>query len=117
MSLHSAIASDIYRRKAGILFASCVAMLVTNFPGWLTSPPPREKKKLAPRDFWSEYLRAIVRAIVDFPVPARPFSQKIHRSSSLSAQIYISRRSSTRVLGRQEGECCFAYELNDASIA
>jgi hypothetical protein len=48
-------------------------MLVKNLPAWLTSSPPLEKK-LAPRRSRSKYLRATVRAIVDFPVPAKPFS-------------------------------------------
>lgn len=105
------------RRRVGMLFVSCTAIVVQNLPAWPTSPPPREKKKLAPRRFFSKYVRATVRAIVDFPVPAKPFSQKMQRSSWLSAQSYIDSRRSTRVLGRQEGESCFAYELNDASIA
>jgi hypothetical protein len=92
-------------------------MLVTSLPAWPTSPPPREKKKLAPRRFWSRYLRATVRAIVDFPVPAKPFSQKIHRSSCPSAQLHISRRRSTRVSGRQVGSYCRWYVLNGASAA
>ena len=117
MSLCSVTESEMCRRRVGTLLASCTAILVTNFPACPTSPPPRAKKKLAPRRTCSEYSRAMVRAIVDFPVPAKPFSQKMHRSSCLSAQPYISRRSSTRVLGRHEGECCFAYELNGASTA
>jgi hypothetical protein len=52
-------------------------MLVKNLPAWLISPPPLEKKKLAPSDVSSKCLRAMVRAIVDFPVPAKPLSQKI----------------------------------------
>jgi hypothetical protein len=58
-----------------------------------------------------------VRAIVDFPVPAKPFSQKMHRLSCPSAQLYISCSRSTRVLGRQVGACCLLYELNGASAA
>ena len=54
MSLHSVIASQMYWRRAGILLVSCTAMLDTNLPAWLTSPPPREKKKLAPRRFLSK---------------------------------------------------------------
>jgi hypothetical protein len=92
-------------------------MLVTNLPAWPTSPPPREKKKLAARRFSSKYLRATVRAIVDLPVPARPLSQKMHRSSWLSAQLCISSVRATRVLGRQAGSCCFANELKGASSA
>src|ERR1700722_12160403 len=116
MSLRLVIALQIYCRREGTLFASCAAILVKNLPAWLTSPPPLEKKKLAPRRSSSKYLRATVRAIVDFPVPAKPLSQKIHRSSSLSTQLYISSRRPTRVFGRQVDEVCFANELNGASI-
>ena len=90
MSLRSAIASQMYPRRVGTLFASCIATLVTNLPAWPTSPPPFVKKKLAPSRFFSKYLRAIVRAMVDFPVPAKPFSQKIHRLSCPSAHLCIS---------------------------
>jgi hypothetical protein len=62
-------------------------------------------------------VRATVLAIVDFPVPARPFSQKMHRSSCLSAHSYMSRRRPTRVSGRQVGSCCRWYALNGASTA
>jgi hypothetical protein len=86
-------------------------------PAWPTSPPPREKKKLAASRCLSWYLRATVRAMVDLPVPARPRSQKMHRSSVPSAQLYISLRRATRVLGRQAGSCCFANELKGASSA
>jgi hypothetical protein len=103
--------------REGMLLASCTAMLITNLAAWPTSPPPREKKKLAPRRFWSKYLRATVRATVDFPVPAKPFSQKMQRSSWLSAQLHISWRRSTRVSGRQVGSCCRCYALNGASAA
>jgi hypothetical protein len=117
MSLRLAIASQIYCRRDGMLFASCTAILVKNLPAWLTSPPPLEKKKLALRRSSSKYLRAIVRAIVDFPVPAKPLSQKMHRSSCPSAQSYISCSRSTRVLGRQVGSSWRSNELNGASLA
>ena len=117
MSLRSVTALQMYCWRGGMLFASCNAMLVTNLPAWPTSPPPREKKKLAPRIFRSKYVRAAVRAIVDFPVLAKPLSQKIHRSSSPSAYLCISRRTSTRVFSRHVGSCCFAYELKGASLA
>ena len=58
-----------------------------------------------------------MRATVDFPVPAKPFSQKIHRSSCLSAQSYISCSRSTRVLGRQLGSSWRSNELNGALLA
>lgn len=92
-------------------------MLVTNLPACPTSPPPREKKKLAASCCLSPYLRATVRAMVDLPVPASPLSQKTHRSSVPSAQLRISSRRATRVLGRQAGSCCFANALKGASSA
>jgi hypothetical protein len=117
MPRRSARASHMCRSREGMLLASCTAMLVTNLPAWPTSPPPREKKKLAPRRFLSKYRRATVRAIVDFPVPAKPLSQKTHRSSCPSAQLCISRMRSTRVSGRQDGSCCRWYALKGASMA
>ena len=105
------------RFRPGTLYASCTAMLVTNLPAWPVSPPPREKKKLAPRLSFSEYLEATVRAIVDLPVPAKPLNQKMLGVVFLSAQSYISRRRSTRVLGRQVGSCCRWYALKGASLA
>jgi len=78
ISLRFVTASQIYLRSAGTLFASCTSILVKNLAALPTSPPPWEKKKLAPRRFSSKYLRAIVREMVAFPVLARPFSQKIH---------------------------------------
>src|SRR5271154_4217997 len=92
-------------------------MLVTNLPAWLTSPPPLEKKKLAPRRCCSKYRRATVRDIVDFPVPAKPFSQKMHRESSPSTHASISWRRSTRVSLRQVDSCSCWFELNGASTA
>jgi hypothetical protein len=100
-----------------MLFVSCIAILVKNLPAWLTSPPPLKKKKLAPRRSSSKYLQATVRAIVDFPMPAKPFSQKIHRSSCPSAQSYISRSRSTQVSGRQVGARWRSNELNSAPAA
>lgn len=88
-----------------------------NLSAWLTSPLPREKKKLAPRLSQSKYVRATVRAIVDFPVPANPLSQNIHRSSPPFAHSYISRRSSTRAFSRHVDSCCFDKELKGASSA
>lgn len=117
ISRRSVRASHMCWLREGMLFASCHAMLVTNLPAWPTSPPPREKKKLAPRRFCSKYLRATVRAIVDFPVPAKPLNQKMHRPSCPSVQLYMSRRRSTRVSGRQVGSCCRLFELKGDSAA
>ena len=52
-----------------------MVILVQNLPVYPISPLPLEKKKLAPRRFYSKYLRAIVRVIIDFPVLAKPPSQ------------------------------------------
>jgi hypothetical protein len=117
MSLRSLSTSDINGRSAGMLLASCLAIVVTNVPARPTSPPPLEKKKLAPSRFWSEYLRATVRAIVDFPVPANPFSQKIGRLSSPPAQSNISWRRSTRVSGRHRESWSRLRALKGASTA
>jgi len=120
ISLRSLTISQICVWRDGTASASCTARLVTNLPAWLTSPPPLEKKKLAPRRFCSLNLRATVREIVDFPVPARPFSQKISRSSCPSfpsAQSYISCSRPRRVLGRQAGSSWRPYELKGASSA
>ena len=99
------------------MFASRTAILVKNLPAWLTSPPPLEKKKLAPRPCSSNNLQTIVRAIVDLPVPAKQLSQKMHRSSCPSAQSYSSRSRSTRVLGRQVGSSWRSNELSGAPVA
>ena len=60
-----------------MLLVSYTVILVTNLPVWLISLLPLEKKKLAPRRFYLLYFWVIVRVTVDFPVPAKPFSQKI----------------------------------------
>lgn len=53
----------------------------------------------------------MVRATMDFPVPAKPLSQKIDCLSCLVAELYISWRRSTQVSGRQMGLYCFVYKL------
>jgi hypothetical protein len=103
--------------NADSLLDSCTAILVKNLSARLTSPPPREKKKLAPSRFLLSYMWATVRAMVDFPVPAMPFSQKMHRLSSPSAHAIICSRTSTRVLGRQRGSCWSSKELKAAPEA
>ena len=117
MSLCSIIASQICSRRDSTVFASYTAILVKNLRAWLTSLPPIKKKKLAPRRFQLKYLRATVRAIVDFPMPAKPFSQKIYRSSCPSAHLYIFYRRSTRVSRRQVALYQLSCELNGAPIA
>jgi hypothetical protein len=117
ISWHLAIALEICCSRCGIFFASRTARVVNSFPAWLISPPPFEKKKLALRRCWSRYLRATGYAIVDFPVPAKLFSQKMSRSPLLSAYLYMSFRSPTRVLGRQLGLYWRLYELKCAFVA
>lgn len=60
-----------------ILRVSCFVNIGKNFFAFPRSPLPLLKKKVAPR--WSVSLSnfATVRDIVDFPVPAIPFSQKM----------------------------------------
>jgi hypothetical protein len=79
------------------------------------SPSPLLKKKLALRRllFW-KYL-AIVREIVDFPVPALPFNQKIGLSYAEEAYSLIWERSSVRVPGRHSSSHWSTYESNAAS--
>ena len=108
------IASQIWSLRTGWFPASCTAMLVRNLPAWPTSSLPLEKKKLAPRRSLSWYSRATVRAIVDFPVPAQPLSQKMYVSSSLSAHVLICWRTSTRVSGRQRGSFSLSEALKGA---
>jgi hypothetical protein len=57
-----------------------------------------------------------VRAIVDFPVPASPLSQKIRLVSSPCAQFRISWRTSTLVSFKQRGSCSFLRELKAACV-
>ena len=118
--LRSLTTSRIWVSRDGTADASCTARLVKNLRALLTSSPPSKNKKLAPRRFYSKNLRATVRAIVDFPVPARPFSQKMYRISCPfvpSAQSYILCRRSTCVSGRQVGSCWRSQELKAALVA
>jgi hypothetical protein len=71
-----------------------------NFLALPLSPSPLLKKKLAPRTLLSLKYLAIVREIVDLPVPALPFSQKIGLSCGDEAQSLIWERTSVRVPGR-----------------
>src|ERR1700734_3851757 len=107
----------MYRLSSGDLSASCVARVVKTLLEDPRSPPPLEKKKLAPRRPCSSYSRAIVRAMVDFPVPAIPFSQKMPLSHRPSAHSLIRARTSTRVPRRQRDACCLVEELNAAWAA
>jgi len=54
----------------------------------------RERKKLAPNCPSAKLVSANARAIVNFPVPARPFSQKMHCSRSPVNHRSTSRRTS-----------------------
>ena len=100
-------------------FASCTAIVVTNFPASLTSSSALEKKKLAkkfaPCRPLSWYSREIVRAIIDFPVPAQPLSQKIFVPLHPSIHVLIWFRMLTRVLGRQRSSS-FPEALNAALV-
>ena len=117
ISLFFSIASQMQLLMASDVFASCVAMPVKNLPVSLTSPLPLEKKELALRQSCSWHWRAIVRVTVDFPLPAIPFNQKTHLSSSRLTHAVISLRTSTRVSGRQIGSWCLLEELKAALVA
>ena len=105
ISKFSSIAFEINGRRTGRLLVSWAAIVVKNWPAWLISPRPREKKKLAASLFFSAKSQATVREIVDFPVPAIPLSQKIHSPSGSSNQSIIFWRSSTLVSGKQRSSC------------
>jgi hypothetical protein len=72
-----ATASSMRFFRSGEVRASWAAIVMANFPTDARSPPPLEKKKLAPRRLNLAYLQATVKAMVDFPVPAMPLSQYI----------------------------------------
>jgi hypothetical protein len=61
-----------------MLIASCLAIVGKSFRAFPQSPSPLLKKKLAPSDLVSLKDFAIVREMVDFPVPAIPFNQNMH---------------------------------------
>lgn len=86
-------------------------------PAWPTSPPPFEKKKLAPREPCSKYSCAIVRATLDFAVPASPLSQYMRLSFCPSAHALLSLRTLTRVSCRHIGSCCLSDELKATWVA
>jgi hypothetical protein len=84
----------------GILIASCVAIVGKSFLAFPRSPSPLLKKKLAPNDLdWLNDV-AIVREMVDFPVPAIPFNQNMHLPWGDAAHSLIWVRISVRVPGR-----------------
>ncbi len=108
-------ASTMYLRSVAGLSASWTAIVATNLRVDARSPPPFEKKKLAPRCSFLLYSRAIVRATVDLPVPAIPSSQYMCLPSHPSAHLLIRARASRRVLSRHEGICCLFAASKNAS--
>jgi hypothetical protein len=94
-----------------------VAIVVKNLEALPRSPSPFLKKKLAPS--WALLANdcAIVRAIVDFPVPAMPFSQNIGLPLLSSAHSVIWRRSSTLVFARHLVLYSSLCESKDAPLA
>lgn len=102
-------------RSCGDASASWTAIVAANLRVDAKSPPPLEKKKLAPSRFLALYSRAIVSAIVDLPVPAQPLSQYIRCPPSPSAHFLICARMSRCVLGRQVAICCLFAASKDAS--
>uniref|UniRef100_A0A0D2YKN5 Uncharacterized protein n=1 Tax=Fusarium oxysporum (strain Fo5176) TaxID=660025 RepID=A0A0D2YKN5_FUSOF len=78
---------------------------------------PLLMKKLAPRSPRLDRECARVRAMVDFPIPAMPFSQKVVFDLGSSIQRSISLSSSSRVLGKHVGLCSSALESKEAPCA
>lgn len=77
----------------------------------------RAKKKLAPRMWLSLQYSAMLCAMVDFPVPPRPYSQNMQWSPGSSVVIHLSMapRRATRVPSRQLEADSRALELNRAA--
>ncbi len=86
MAGSASIAFLIPGPRPDIQQTSCVAIIVKNRVALPRSPSPLLKKKLAPSCCQSAKARVTVRAIVDFPVPAAPFSQNIGLQFLSSAQ-------------------------------
>ncbi len=74
-------------------------MVVKSRAACSTVPLASLEKKLAPRSPFSANGCAIVRDIVDFPVPAMPFSQNTHSPFGSSAHCIISSRRATQGVG------------------
>jgi hypothetical protein len=75
------------------------AIVRTMFEASRRSAWPREMKKLAPSRPYSCKRSQSVRAIVDLPMPARPFSQKTQGPSEAAAQNRRFSKRDTRVPG------------------
>ena len=81
----------------------------------------REKKKLAPKRLQRSASSATVRAIVDFPMPASPFTQQI--DSTLVSEIgrsnhcQILSRIAVRVPSKQRDGALDRFESYPASLA
>ena len=86
--------SSNFSRKSGYRQASWKAMVGKIFCRLLRSSKSREQKKLAPSFPLSEVASANDWAMVDFPVPARPLSQKTRWLPSFANQCSISLRTS-----------------------
>ena len=84
-------------RKSRYWQASWKASVGKIFWRLLRSSNSREQKKLAPSFPFTNVVSANVWAIVDFPVPARPFSQKTRWVRSLVNQSSISFRTPSLV--------------------
>ena len=91
------------RRKRGYRQASWKASVGKIVWRLLRSSKSREQKKLAPSFPSAKVVSANVWAMVDFPVPARPLSQKTRWPRSLVSQSPISLRTSFLVPFRHPG--------------
>ena len=87
--------------NCGYRYASWKARVGKMFRMLLLSSESREQKKLAPSFPSEKLVSARVWAMVDLPVPARPFSQKTRWSPSSVSQLSICHRTSFLVPLRQ----------------
>ena len=81
---------------------------------WFPRVGSAEQKKEAPSTPFEKHRSATVRAIADFPVPARPFSQKIGDRVKSSVHCSISSRRATRVPLKQPRRFLCSYPAPNA---
>lgn len=95
--------------------SSCLMILENKYLALPRSPSPCLKKYVAPSSPLSLNDRAIVRAMVDFPVPAIPFSQRMHLLSWDVAHSLTWASSSVLVCSRQKSSCSLVWLSYSAS--
>lgn len=84
---------------------SCCVNVVNNFVAFPRSASPLLKKKLAPGCLFCLKDKATVRDMVDFPVPAIPFNQKMQLPCGDAAHVAICCWRSVLVPSRHSSSC------------